>query len=67
MIATVNGQAHELPEEGVTIGELLALLGTARAGIAVACNDSVVGRDLYDRHRVGEGDRIEIIKAAAGG
>ncbi|MBV8116420.1 MAG: sulfur carrier protein ThiS [Candidatus Eremiobacteraeota bacterium] len=66
MKATVNGELRELPD-GVTIGLLLELLGTARTGIAVARNHRVVRRHDYDSDRIGEGDRIEIIKAVAGG
>lgn len=66
MTATVNGKVREL-RENMTVGELLALLGTSRSGIAVACNDAVIRRGAYDEHRLAEGDRIEIIKAVAGG
>jgi len=64
--ATINGENRELPEE-LTVGRLLEMLGAPRTGIAVACNDRVVRRDEYDRALLREGDRIEIIKAAAGG
>jgi len=64
--ATVNGENRELPDE-MTVGRLLEMLGAPRIGIAVACNDRVVRRDEYDRARLREGDRIEIIKAVAGG
>jgi sulfur carrier protein len=64
--ATINGENRELPEE-LTVGRLLEMLGAPRTGIAVACNDRVVRRDEYDRAQLQEGDRIEIIKAAAGG
>jgi len=64
--AIINGENRELPEE-LTVGRLLEMLGTPRTGIAVACNDRVVRRDEYDRAQLREGDRIEIIKAAAGG
>jgi sulfur carrier protein len=64
--ATINGENRELPEE-LTVGRLLEMLGAPRTGIAVACNDRVVRRDEYDRAQLREGDRIEIIKAAAGG
>ncbi|HEY9084383.1 MAG TPA: sulfur carrier protein ThiS [Candidatus Tyrphobacter sp.] len=66
MTAIVNGNVRELPEN-VTIGDLLELLGTPRSGIAVACNDAVIGRGSYDEHHLVEGDRVEIIKAVAGG
>jgi sulfur carrier protein len=64
--ATINGRVRDLPDQ-LTVGALLALLGSARSGIAVAQNDSVVRRSEYDRRTVCEGDRIEIIEAVAGG
>ncbi len=66
MRVTVNGDPKELPD-GLTVGSLLALLGTPQSGIAVARNERVVRRGEYDRHPVADGDRIEIIKAVAGG
>ena len=66
MRVTVNGIERDV-RDGATIADLLALLGVAPDGIAVACNDRVVRRALYGEHRVGQGDRVEIIKAVAGG
>jgi len=66
MKATINGVSRELPD-GLTIATLLESLGTVRTGIAVACNDSVVPRTQYDSSVIGDGDRVEIIKAVAGG
>ena len=66
MKATVNGVPRELPD-GLTVGTLLERLGAARSGIAVACNECVVRRADYDDVRIAEGDRVEIIKAVAGG
>ena len=66
MKATVNGTPRDLPGE-MTIGALLEMLGSAPVGIAVARNEQVVPRGDYDRDRVREGDRIEIITAVAGG
>jgi len=64
--ATINGENRDLPEE-LTVGRLLEMLGAPRTGVAVACNDRVVRRDEYDRAQLREGDRVEIIKAVAGG
>jgi sulfur carrier protein len=64
--ATINGQEHELPE-GLTVAELLARLQAPERGIAVAKNDRVVRRAHFAQERVSEGDRVEIIKAVAGG
>jgi sulfur carrier protein len=64
--ASVNGQLREFPNE-LSVGALLDSLGSPRAGIAVARNDRVVRRGDYDSQYVTDGDRIEIIKAVAGG
>lgn len=66
MKASINGEERELPE-GVTVTQVLALLQTPERGIAVAKNDRVVRRSEFNREQVAEGDRIEIIKAVAGG
>jgi sulfur carrier protein len=66
MRATVNGEVREIPD-GYTVGALLALLGMARAGVAVAQNESVVRRSQFDSRPIADGDRIEIIIAVAGG
>lgn len=66
MKTTVNGREREL-RDGMTVGELLDALGTTRIGVAVACNDAVVRRSQYDEYRLAQGDRVEIIKAVAGG
>ncbi len=66
MTVTINGEPRDV-REGITVAELLALLGTTRTGVAVACNDAVVRRSAFDEHRIAHGDRIEIIQAVAGG
>ena len=66
MKATVNGRVRELPDD-LTVGPLLDLLGSARTGVAVACNDRIVRRAEYANARLRDGDRVEIIEAVAGG
>lgn len=66
MKAMVNGEPRDVPD-GATVGTLLSMLGTARTGIAVARNERVIRNADYDSDRIGEGDRIEIIRAVAGG
>lgn len=66
MRASINGEAHELPD-GLNLAQLLDHLDAPERGIAVAKNDRVVRRSAFDREPVCEGDRIEIIKAVAGG
>ncbi|TAM91201.1 sulfur carrier protein ThiS [bacterium] len=62
----VNGEAIALERE-VTLGELLASLGVAREGSAVALNDMVIPKRRIDAQLVRPGDRVEIIRAVAGG
>ncbi len=66
MKASINGSEQELPD-GMTVSQLLVRVQAPPKGIAVAKNDCVVRRSAYDEELVREGDRIEIIKAAAGG
>jgi thiamine biosynthesis protein ThiS len=46
---------------------LLEDLGVDVRGVAIARNDEVVRRADLGRERIAPGDRIEIIKAVAGG
>jgi sulfur carrier protein len=62
----VNGQEWEVRDD-LTLAQLLAVLGTGPTGIAIACNDEVVRRRSYGEHKLIAGDRVEIIKAVAGG
>lgn len=66
MKASINGEEHELPD-GVTVAQLLERVHAPDRGIAVAKNDRVVRRSNFQEERICEGDRIEIIRAVAGG
>jgi sulfur carrier protein len=63
---SINGSERELPD-GLTVAALLDHLDTPQRGIAVAKNDRVVRRAAFPHEYLAEGDRIEIIKAVAGG
>uniref|UniRef100_A0A7C1FPC6 Sulfur carrier protein ThiS n=1 Tax=Caldilinea aerophila TaxID=133453 RepID=A0A7C1FPC6_9CHLR len=67
MRITVNGE--DQPYRAQTVAELLAMQGIApdRAGIAVAVNGKVIARDRWQEHRLQPNDRVEIVKAVAGG
>ncbi len=66
MKASINGEEHDLPDR-LTVAQLLVRVRVPQRGIAVAKNDRVVRRTEYDHEPVRNGDRIEIIKAVAGG
>ncbi|MDH2910581.1 MAG: sulfur carrier protein ThiS [Candidatus Eremiobacteraeota bacterium] len=67
MTVEINGEIREISAADATLAEVLATLGIEAHGVAIACNDCVVRRSDYARHRVAEGDRIEIVRAVAGG
>jgi len=64
--ASINGEEYELPE-GTTVAQVLVQMQALERGIAVAKNDRVVRRAAFEEERISEGDRIEIIRAVAGG
>ena len=66
MTVQVNGVERECTE-GSTLGQMLHELGVDVRGVAIARNDEVVRRADLGRERIAPGDRIEIIKAVAGG
>ncbi len=70
MRLTVNGEARDT--ETRTLAALWAaetepLEPTSSRGFAIALNGEVVRAALWDDTIVNEGDRVEIIRAVAGG
>lgn len=63
---TVNGEERDF-DEGLTIARLLEAMKIPQSGTAVARNDRVLRRADHNRMLVEAGDRIEIIRAVAGG
>lgn len=62
----LNGQTTDCPD-GCTVAELLERLNIPTAGTAVARNDTVVRKAEYASTTLAPGDRVEIIRAVAGG
>jgi sulfur carrier protein len=63
---SVNGQFRQVAE-GTTVGELLQELGLAGKHVAVEANLELVPRQDHARHRLAEGDRLEIVTLVGGG
>jgi thiamine biosynthesis protein ThiS len=63
---TVNGQAMELDAE-TTVEGLLDRLGVPRQYTAVAVNREVTPKSEYAAVKLGEGDRVEIVRPFGGG
>lgn len=62
----VNGTHEPLPP-GLTVAELVARLGLAPDGVAVAINLHVVPKSQHPTRALREGDRVEIVQAVGGG
>lgn len=62
----INGQMKEVAA-GSTVAQLLETLNIPTAGTALARNETVVRKALYAETMLQPGDRIEIIRAVAGG
>lgn len=66
MEITVNGQLRPVAER-ITVAELLEELGLAGKHVAVEANRELVPHQLHARHRLGDGDCLEIVTLVGGG
>ena len=66
MQVTANGDAVDLPD-GATVADLLAALGLGGRWVLVERNGEPVRRSDLDTTRLAEGDRLELVRAVAGG
>ena len=66
MKITVNNQPYQ-SEDTLSLSQLLTDLAIADNGIAVAVNEDIVSRSLWDGQTLCDGDRVIVIKATAGG
>ena len=66
MKITVNGKPVDL-EPGTTVEGLLAFLGVPRQYTAVAVNRDITPKSEYGAVKLGEGDRVEIVRPMGGG
>jgi sulfur carrier protein len=67
MKVIVNGNETELPQ-GATVAALVERLEVPGGrGVAVAVEAEVVPRGEWERHALGEGDHVEVLRAIQGG
>lgn len=66
MNVTINGESRSL-ESGVSLSQLLNLLGLEGKRIAVEVNRDIVPRSEYDSLKLSDNDTIEIVNAIGGG
>ncbi|WP_447973320.1 sulfur carrier protein ThiS [Nitrospira sp. Kam-Ns4a] len=62
----VNGESRTAPG-GVTVADLLQELDVRPERVAVEVNLEIVDRGDFHRHRLQDGDRIEILSFIGGG
>ena len=62
----VNGEP-QIVATGCTVEGLIGLLGFGQRRVAIAVNRDVIPRSAFATHRLGPGDRVEILEAVGGG
>ena len=62
----VNGEVTEVPA-GTTLAAVVATVCDSERGVAVAVGRAVVPRSMWSSTELRDGDRVEIVTAAAGG
>jgi sulfur carrier protein len=66
MTVVANGKPRALPD-GATIAEFLDGLGWKPEWVVVEHNGEPLARDRYRAVRLRDGDRLEVVRAVAGG
>ena len=66
MDVVINGEPQAIPE-GATVASVLAQLDLPPRGIAVALDREVIPRGQWDRTVLGDGSRLEVVRAVQGG
>ncbi|MBV1849774.1 sulfur carrier protein ThiS [Catellatospora tritici] len=67
MITVVVNDVPRRTDDTDTVAELLNNLPVPPRGVAVAVNGEVVRRADWPRHRLVDGDRVEVLTAVQGG
>jgi sulfur carrier protein len=62
----VNGELTALPE-GATVATAIARLDLPDRGVAVALDREVIPRGQWERTTLGDGARLEVVRAVQGG
>jgi sulfur carrier protein len=66
MQVIINGEPHQVPAS-ISLEEAVALLTSARAGVAAAVNGDVVRRAVWHATSLTDGDEVEVLTAVQGG
>jgi sulfur carrier protein len=67
MTILINNEQKTVPD-GTTVNEVvLTILQLNPAGMAIAINDTIVSKHLWEQTLLQENDRMLVIKACSGG
>jgi sulfur carrier protein len=66
MDVMINGEPTAVPE-GTTVATALATLDLPERGMAVAVDREVIPRGAWARTTLGDGARLEVVRAVQGG
>jgi sulfur carrier protein len=66
MRVTANGRTYEV-EDGTTVGAFVRSRSLDPRFVVVEWNGEPLERSRYERVRLAEGDRLELVRAVAGG
>ena len=67
MEVTINNQNYLLKETCSIEQMLAAVISTETNGLAIAVNQTIISRSLWDTYLLNPGDQIILIKATQGG
>jgi len=62
----VNGETKEYSEE-LTLLEMMTDLNIADKVMAAAVNMNIVKQEIWDKHRLTDGDKVELLDFVGGG
>ena len=63
----INGEHREFPQSSLPLKDLIDTLSLAPQRIAVEVNKTIVPRSHWEKTKLKEGDRIEIVHFVGGG
>lgn len=66
MTIVVNGETKEYSEE-LTLLEMMTDLNIADKVMAAAVNMNIVKQEIWDKHRLTDGDKVELLDFVGGG
>ncbi len=67
MEVTINNQNYQLNESCSIEQMLTAVISTEANGIAIAVNQTIIPKSVWDTYLLNPGDQVIVIKATQGG